>query len=658
MYVTVEHIGNAAWLPNLLSTLSACLPFDICLQQEASRSVGTDTPRLLIILADEMAELALAAVNMRCSLPGSVPTIVIDARFDPLYRDQYLQVGVVDYLDFAEFDTHSLKRTIDIAARVQRSYSNEHLKTKKFSRLCDTMQVGTWEWDLRKNSFVWSPREFALFGIDASLTQLVYESWRDAIHPLDRERVEAELGRAIVGQADYHSVFRIYKTSGKGQAELRWIEGVGSVQRDVHGAALSMYGLNWDVTSKYQALADLEARRDCKSCLSHQSRNTFQTYFEQSIDCLVYLTEAADGRLIYAAINQSGLDHVKLTRDQVLGRTPSDILGSDAGGIVEDAMRTAMRTGKPYLYRPTFEMGGATFTYDVSYIPIIDNSGAVVGVLGSARDITTARRMEESLVRAQKMEALGQIASGTAHDFNNVLQNLSSALDMLEYLDAHGARQEAARIARSALKNGRALTSSLLSFARREAVETCSANLNQVIADIREMIRMTLGSHIELRIETDPALWPVLIDEQQIELALINLAVNSRDAMPDGGTLTITASNVDIAEPGVDTAAGSFVRLSIADTGAGMTPDVLARATEPFYTTKAAGKGTGLGLNMVRMATESMGGTLRIDSIVGQGTTVSLFLARAASTPVLPAPVATSATHAPSDLGTFGALSN
>jgi signal transduction histidine kinase len=177
------------------------------------------------------------------------------------------------------------------------------------------------------------------------------------------------------------------------------------------------------------------------------------------------------------------------------------------------------------------------------------------------------------------------------------------------------------------VKNGQALTSSLLSFARREVLQTSRASLNQIIAGTREMIRLTIGSKIELRIETDPDLWPVFVSEQQIELAVINLAINSRDAMPDGGVLTITGCNIDLTGTEKGGLQGRFVLLRIVDTGTGMAPEVLARATEPFYTTKSAGKGTGLGLNMVRTTIESMGGILRIDSIEGCGTTVSIYLA-------------------------------
>lgn len=636
MYLSVEHLGSDAELAALITKLSPGVHVDSCrrFHPESTPGEASTATCLSIVLTDEAGEAAAGAIERRCALPWAVPTIVIDARYDPERRPRYLQAGVLEYFDLRTVNIDDLKRTIDIAARVQGVSTRRHREMERFNQLCDTMQVGTWEWDLRENSFVWSLRQFELFGIDAALPRLVYDSWRDIIDPRDRERVEAELGRAIVGQADYHAVFRIRKAAAAGVPEQRWIEGVGRVQRDTRGGAVRMYGLSWDVTSQYQALSDPGARPGCKNCLSHESGNTFQTYFEQSIDCLFYLTEAADGRLIYQAINRSGLKHAGLTLDQVLGRTPSDILGTEVGGIIEDAMRTAIRTGTPYLYKPTFEMGGTSVSYDASYIPISDGEGNVVGVLGSARDITATRRMEESLVRAQKMEALGQIASGTAHDFNNLLQSLTSALDIFEHVEAHVARQEAARIARSAVKSGQALTSSLLSFARREVLQTSPASLHQMIADTREMVRLTLGAKIALRIDAEPALWPVLVSEQQIELAIINLAVNARDAMPDGGVLTITACNVDAADAAVGVLPGRFVRLSIADTGIGMAPEVLARATEPFYTTKSAGKGTGLGLNMVRTTVESMGGVLCIESVLGQGTTVSIYLARAQNSAV------------------------
>lgn len=184
-------------------------------------------------------------------------------------------------------------------------------------------------------------------------------------------------------------------------------------------------------------------------------------------------------------------------------------------------------------------------SYDASHIPISDRTENVVSVIGRVRDFSAARRVEDALIRAHKMEALGQIASGTAHDFNNVLQSLTIALDIVKRVEARAVRLEAAKIARSAVKNGQALTLNLLSFARREVLQTSRASLNQIIAGTREMIRLTIESKIELRIETDPDLWPVFVSKQQIEPAVINLAINSRDAIPDGGVLTLTACNIE-----------------------------------------------------------------------------------------------------------------
>lgn len=635
MRILIESLGLPSAFPQLVEALANDPTWELVVREAGSAFVhagdGVDLVLLLSVLG---GDTTLGFVEKNGACLRSVPCIVIDAQFSPAVHAAMLAAGATEYLDYAALDPQALGFAIKLATRMQGSIHRARREQAKFEALRDTLDVGTWEWDLRKNSFEWSAREYDLFGIAPGPDKLAYKSWRDAIDPQDRERIEAELGRAIVGQADYHAVFRINKHSATGVPELHWIEGVGRVERDDHGAALRMYGLNWDVTAKYQALADLEARRDCTNCLSHQSKNTFQTYFEQSVDCLFHIVETSDGRLLYTAMNPSGLKHAGQALDKILGRTPSEVLGKEVGGAIEAGIHLAIRNGKPFSYKPTFDMGEGSVIYDAIYIPITNKYNQNVGVLGCARDITAEKRMEASLVRAQKMEALGHIAGGTAHDFNNVLQNISSSLDIFEYIKTPGRREEAIKICRVAVKCGQALTSGLLAFARREELILRAADLNELISGIHEMVRLTLGARIELQVEATPDLWSVLISEQQIELAIINLVVNARDAMPDGGTVRITTANKTVTAPELQLDPGDYVCLSVADTGAGMPAPVLARATEPFFTTKSAGKGTGLGLSMVGSTATGLGGAIHIASEPGKGTVVSLYLKRAAARPL------------------------
>ena len=632
MRLFIDQTGGSKVFLSFVESLSRVTEFAIHIEPSpgklAARHAIVNCDAWLLF-TDASCDATLAAVNSRPCAPRNLPLFIIDCQFQRADRERYLAAGVIEHVDYHALDITSFTMMIGAAVRAHRSAGSAQAEALEFDLLCNTLNVGSWEWNLRTNGFTWSSREYELFGIDASLDRIVYDSWRDAIHPGDRDRVEAELARAIVGQADYHSVFRVQRHVAGQVPTLHWIEGVGRVQRDEHGAALQMHGLNWDVTAKHKALADLEASRNCSNCLSHHSKNPFQAYFEQSADCLFHIVETADGRLQYTAMNPSGLQHAGVPIDQILGRTPSDVLGNEVGGAIEAGMRMAIRSGKPFVYKPTFDMGEGSVVYDAVYIPIKNESAEIVGVLGCARDITAGRQMEETLLQAQKMEALGQLTSGTAHDFNNILQSISSALDIAEYMKTPERRENALVLCRNAVKCGKALTSGLLAFSRREEMAVGPADLNALVNAMADMIRLTLGARIELHVEADPLLWPALISEQQIELAIINLAVNARDAMPEGGRLTIATRNVHTAEVIGSLAPGEYVCLSVADTGTGMSADVLSKAMTPFYTTKPAGKGTGLGLSMVRSTAAGLGGELHIASVAGQGTAVAIYLRRA-----------------------------
>jgi PAS domain S-box-containing protein len=252
-------------------------------------------------------------------------------------------------------------------------------------------------------------------------------------------------------------------------------------------------------------------------------------------------------------------------------------------------------------------------------------------------EIAERERVEDALRQAQKMEAVGQLTGGLAHDFNNLLTGITGSLELLKTRVAQGRLGEVERYivaAQGAATRAASLTHRLLAFSRRQTLAPVPTDPNRLIAEMAEMIRRTTGPAILLETALAEGLWPTLCDPNQLESAVLNLSINARDAMPDGGRLTIETCNVRLDEPSArdrDMAPGHYVAVCVSDTGTGMAPDVVARAFDPFFTTKPIGLGTGLGLSMIYGFARQSGGQVRIASQVGQGTTVRLYLPRHAA---------------------------
>ena len=267
-----------------------------------------------------------------------------------------------------------------------------------------------------------------------------------------------------------------------------------------------------------------------------------------------------------------------------------------------------------------------------------------------AEAIAERKHAEEALRQSQKMEAVGQLTGGIAHDFNNLLTGIIGSLELLEVRLRQGRTSEIHRYvgaAQGASKRAAALTHRLLAFSRRQTLDPKPTDVNRLVMDMEELIRRTVGPQITLEVVRAAGLWSALIDASQLESALLNLCINARDAMPEGGRITIETANKwldDHAAKERDLPPGQYLSLCVTDTGSGMTPDVIARAFDPFFTTKPIGQGTGLGLSMVYGFVRQSGGQVRIYSEVGCGTTMCLYLPRhygsSSEIPTITAPTA------------------
>jgi signal transduction histidine kinase/CheY-like chemotaxis protein len=245
-------------------------------------------------------------------------------------------------------------------------------------------------------------------------------------------------------------------------------------------------------------------------------------------------------------------------------------------------------------------------------------------------EIAAREQAQAALLQAQKMEAMGQLTGGVAHDFNNLLTAVSGSLALLETRISDERSLRLLRTAQRGAARGAKLTEALLAFARKQRLDPVPADLNAIVAEMSEMLGRAIGASIEIRHMLATELWPVLIDVSQIETALLNIALNARDAMPGGGVLVIETANILAADPQrpAEVAGQDCVLVSLRDTGTGMSREVMERAFEPFFTTKEIGKGTGLGLSMVFGVVRQSGGTVRIRSRLREGTTVQIFLPR------------------------------
>jgi PAS domain S-box-containing protein len=466
-----------------------------------------------------------------------------------------------------------------------------------------------------------------------SAQEIASKPLMDFVHPDDRERTLARHQVHIAEKAYFDLENRYIRRDG-GIVWLSW-----NVTRD-NGL---IYCSGRDVTQEKRTQERLV-----------RSDREFRLLVAGVVDYALFML-TPEG--IVATWN-AGAERIKgYTAAEIVGRHIS-VFYTDADrelGKPAVALATAAAQGRYEAEAWRVRKDGRLFWANVVIDAIHDETGKLVGFAKITRDITERRnaqidlqRTNERLAQAQKMEALGQLTGGVAHDFNNLLMVMGGQAELLRGRIGNDARTlRSLEAIVSAAKRGQGLTRHLLSFARRQRLNPAPISLSRRAAEIQELVRPSLDGKVALHVDFPPDLWAVEIDANEFELAILNMAVNARDAMPRGGRLTISAANATTApqEDGSELE-GEFVKIIVADTGVGIPADILPKVMEPFFTTKAVNKGTGLGLSQVYGFVQQSGGRMTIDSELGQGASISLYLprslaARPASAEPPTAPVAT-----------------
>jgi PAS domain S-box-containing protein len=473
-----------------------------------------------------------------------------------------------------------------------------------------------------------------LYGLAPGETAGTFAEWLRRVHPEDRRHVAAEarvINEKVRGAAIQ---FRICRPDGA----VRWIAVRAESFREPDGS-LRVISAHQDITDIVAAREALARRRDEleqqvaeRTAALVDAEAQFRAVFDSQFQSVAVLSP--DGTILLA--NRTAL--------QAGSRAAADVIGcrfweADWWANVErehlQANIVAAAGGDPV--RSEVEVAGVedrSVWIDVSFKPVYDSaSGEAKQIVAEWRDVTEMRELADKLAQAQKVQALGQLAGGIAHDFNNILQSVSGAAMLIERRPEDLERTR--RLARSSIAaaaRGASITQRLLSFARRGTLRTEVIATAEMLNSMREVLSHTLGAAIDVRVAARDTLPPILADRGQLETALVNLGTNARDAMPEGGTLTLSAEAVDATDGTTrpaDLADGRYVRIRVADTGSGMTAATVARLAEPFFTTKPMGSGTGLGLAMVKGFAEQSGGAMAVKTEVGVGTTVDVWLCQA-----------------------------
>jgi PAS domain S-box-containing protein len=543
------------------------------------------------------------------------------------------------YLDFVYQPLRAADGTVT-GVFVEGVDVTDHILTEERLRMAQQAGgIGSFEWFPATGRLVVSPEYRRVWGLAADV-EVTEELLVSLVDPRDRARVGPQRLAADANPLAYTE----YRIRRPDTGEVRWLARQGEVIEGVGPERRRYVGVAFDITGRKAIEQQLRTSQDRLAAIFGQAS--------------VGLSELSlDGR--YTRVNGALCRMLGRPEEALLGLHMEDLIHPDDLEGNRTQVARLKETGIPFTFEKRYARPDGEWVWISSSMSRLDDeAGQPVALIAVKTDITERRRIElalrdlndtleqrvsreiaerdkaeEALRQAQKMEAVGQLTGGVAHDFNNVLQIISGNLHLLaQHVGGDAAARRRLDMAVAAVDRGAKLSSQLLAFARRQPLQPAVLDLGRLVANMDELLRRALGEAVELQVVVGSGLWNTQVDPGQMENVILNLAINARDAMEGAGRLTIELGNAVLDEHYVaklvDVPAGQYVMLSVTDTGCGMPPDVLQRAFEPFFTTKPEGEGTGLGLSMAYGFVKQSRGHIRIYSEPGQGTSVKIYLPR------------------------------
>jgi PAS domain S-box-containing protein len=488
-------------------------------------------------------------------------------------------------------------------------------------------KIGSWERDLRTENLYWSDEVFRIFGFAPNAFTPTMDAFIGQIHPDDLAIYRAGGIKAREEGAPFDIEHRIVRPD--------------DTTRIVRERATLIYGADGELEKAIGTVEDVTEMRQAQRALQRSERQ-----LRIITDSLPVLIAHLDNDRRFVSVNRTAADWLARPVEEILGKRPEDIF--DTGSDVLREKAQSVLAGQPTWFEESLLYPDGKFRHvRITYVPHFDTDTEVSGFVSMVEDLTAIKEASVRLHQSQRLEALGRLTGGIAHEFNNMMQVIQVHAELLEAdAGADQATLRRLRAMRSAAERGGELTDRLLSFSRRRNLSPSRIELSELIDEVVILLEGTVGDDIDLRTGIGAESWPVVADAGELQNALVNLIINARDAMGGRGLVELHAENRMLGKAALpadgDLRPGAYVKLTVTDTGPGMAPDILEQIFEPFFTTKPAGKGTGLGLSIVYGFVQQSGGFVEVLSKPGAGTSVSLFL------PAEPGPAAVEPAAGPS----------